>query len=201
MRIALVLLLCSLSVARAEESQRTLPADIIELSPDLYLLTHRGRLEGTLDVQHTAIQRANEFAAQLGGVAAPVVGRFVQVGLTLKVYQYQFRVMSREQAVALRPVMADAVITVNNTGQCSPNAAVTSLLPDLHGIRELHGLDLLARLPEPPAEDDSPRMENKPAFCMPGQICEPAQQCLPGWQCSPGTTPSPEPPAPAAPAG
>ena len=204
MRIILVLLLCGLTVARAEESPSALPADILELSPDLYLLTHRARLQGAVDSQLAAIQRANEFAAQRGGVVVPIVGRFVQDGLTIKVYQYQFRVMSREQAAALRPVMADAVITVNDTGQCAPNPAVTALLPDLHGIGALNGLDLLARLPPPQSEDTSPRKpKDEPGpICLPGNLCEPAQQCLPGWECKPGMPPSIEPPKPAAaPAG
>jgi hypothetical protein len=203
MKWALVLMVLAVPMTQAQQSgdlrgepPGDLPRDITELSPDLYLLTHRARMEGEVDAQLGAINRANEFARSRGGVAVPLTGQLVQDSLTLKVYQYQFRVMSREQALAARPVLAAAVITVNNTGTCAPNAAVTALLPDLHGTRQLDGLDLLARLPEPPSESTpaTNRGETPGAICMPGTLCKPSQLCLPGWQCSPGTLPTPEPP-------
>lgn len=192
--LALALLLTGSALVRAQEVPQTLPPDIVELSPDLYLLTNRARLEGAVDAQLDAFRRANEFAAQRGGVVVPIVGRMAQVGLTLKVFQYQFRVMSREQALALRPVLADAVITVNNSGQCAPNPAVQALLPDLHGIDALNHLDLLARLPRPPADETGSPDQAPGTTCLPGQVCQPAQQCLPGWKCTPGMPPSQEPP-------
>jgi hypothetical protein len=202
MSMALLLLASPLCHAQQPEA---LPRDITELSPGLYLLTHRARLEGSVDAQLDAINRANDFARSQGGVAVPITGRFVQASLTLKVFQYQFRVMSREEAIAAKPVMADAVITVNNTGTCAPNAAVTALLPDLHGIEALAALDPLGRMPTldvttpSGAPQDASAAPN--AFCLPGTLCTPSQQCLPGWECSPGMPPSPEstpitPPAP-----
>jgi hypothetical protein len=195
MPIAVALLLLVCPSGHAEETSEY--DDIVQLSPDLYLLLYRARMEPYVTLRINAIKRANDFAASKGGVAVPVTGRYGALGITLKIFEYQFRVMSHEDAVAMRPVMADAVIAVNNTGQCSPNAAVATVLPDLRGIASLGQLDLLARLPRaapeasaapPPASDNGAG-----TLCLPGQICQPAQTCLPGWECNPGTLPSPTP--------
>jgi hypothetical protein len=146
-RMALVLLLLAPLAQAATPPKYN---DIVELSPDLYLLMYTARVETYVRLRIDAIERANAFAATKGGVAVPVAGRVEVLSLTLKLYEYQFRVMSREAALAARPVLADAVISVNNTGQCSPNAAVASVLPDLHGIAALNGLDVLGRVPPAP---------------------------------------------------
>jgi hypothetical protein len=171
-RLAMILMLSG-PLAQAAEPKKY--DDIVELAPDLYLLMYTARVETYVGLRVDAIERANAFAASRGGVAVPVAGHSETLSITLKLYEYQFRVMSREAAIAARPVLADAVITVNNTGQCAPNAAVATLLPDLHGIASLNGLDLLGRLPEAP--------ELK-MVTGPGLIAEPPP---PG--ASPGTSP------------
>jgi hypothetical protein len=101
--------------------------DIVELSPDLYLLMYTSRVDTYVGLRLDAIRRANDFAASKGGVAVPVMGRQSALGVALKLYEYQFRVMTADQARAAQPVLADAVIAVNNTGQCAPNAAVAAM--------------------------------------------------------------------------
>ena len=201
MRIAIAALLLLISPLLLAEEK---PKDIVELSPDLYLLLYTSRVESLVDIKMNAITEANEFAAKRGGVAVPVAGQYSALGFNLKMYEYQFRVMSREQALASRPTLADAVITVNNTGQCAPNAAVTAALQTLSSPDELR---LIATrlplpggmaLPMPPPDDSTTSSPNNGpgTICLPGQICNPAQICLPGWQCNPGAPPTPEPPTP-----
>ena len=202
--VLVLLLLAPLAWAADSPQSEAKYDDIVELSPDLYLLFYTARVETYVRLRMDAIERANAFAASKGGVAVPITGRFDNLSLTLKLYEYQFRVMSREAALAARPVLADAVITVNNTGQCAPNAAIASVLPDLHGIAALNRLDVLGRLPKVAelsmSSSPAPSPDAGPGtFCMPGQICQPAQQCLPGWECSPGMPPSMEPPKPVTP--
>lgn len=197
MRTALALLLLLASpLAYAQEAPKY--EDIVELSPDLYLLMYTSRVETYVGLRLGAIRRANDFAAGKGGVAVPVMGRQSALGVALKLYEYQFRVMSREDALAARPVLADAVITVNNTGQCNEgtNAAVAAALRGtpvrdelsmVPGPFALFGAQTSMSSPEAP--ESSPG-----ALCLPGHVCQPAQICLPGWQCTPGTFPTPEPP-------
>ena len=176
--------------------------DIVELSPDLYLLMHTARAESYVGLRMDALRRANDFATRRGGVAVPVMGRHETLGFGLKLYEYQFRVMSVDQAKAAQPVLADAVITVNNIGQCAPNAAVAAML---HGAPAPEELRLIARRLSPGSAESLPLPQSAPettpdndgagTFCLPGQLCKPAQVCLPGWQCTPGTMPTPEPPA------
>jgi hypothetical protein len=200
-RTAVACLLLMSLPALAEEPKDD---DIVELSPDLFLLMHTARAESYVGLRMDALRRANDFAARRGGVAVPVMGRHETLGFGLKLYEYQFRVMSIDQARAAQPVLADAVITVNNTGQCAPNAALAAVL---RGALVPDELRLVARgLPAadaalPPAPQSTPggTPDNDGAgtFCLPGQLCKPAQVCLPGWQCTPGTIPTPEPtPAP-----
>ena len=130
-------------------------ADIIEISPDLYLLmrTMRGDM---INAKLSTISEANDFAKSKGGVAVPVMWRVASTGLMSRVAEYQFRIMSREEALAAKPTLSDATITVNNIGACAPNPAVTALLPDLYGIESLNHLDLLARLPPEEEETETP---------------------------------------------
>jgi hypothetical protein len=149
MRLPMVVALLALGSAQVR-------ADIIELSPNLYLLmrnTHGSMVKAKLDT----ISEANEFAKSKGGVAVPVMWRVSSEGIMYRVAEYQFRVLSRDEALAARPSMADAVIAVENTGHCAPSPAVTALLPDLHGIESINGLDVLGRLPPPEAAPEEPK--------------------------------------------
>ena len=199
-----VLLLLTASMAQAREGDEF--DDIVEMSPGLYLLLYQARLEPYVSLRLDAIRHANAFAASRGGVVVPVTGRFGERGLTLRVFEYQFRVMSHADAVAARPVMADAVIAVHSVGQCAPpaagvnEAAVAAAMQAPAGVRIVRGPGLLWRLPDLQDDDAAPQGQDSPgALCLPGQICQPAQLCLPGWQCSPGMPPMPEATPPAAP--
>lgn len=196
MRTAVALLLLASPLAQAQE--RTQYDDIVELSPDLYLLMYTSRVETYVGLRLDAIRRANDFAAGKGGVAVPIMGRQSALGVALKLYEYQFRVMSADQARAAQPVLADAVIAVNNTGQCAPNAAVAAALrgsPASDELRVVPGpLALLGTHAD--SATFSPDDGRPGTFCLPGQLCQPAQLCLPGWQCMPGTLSTPETPAP-----
>jgi hypothetical protein len=162
MRLPIVVALLALGSAQVR-------ADIIELSPNLYLLmrtTHGSMVNAKLDT----ISEANEFAKSKGGVAVPVMWRVSSEGIMYRVAEYQFRVMSRDEALDARPSLADAVITVENTGHCAPSPAVTALLPDLHGIKSINSLDLLGRLPPPEAQKDE---QAKPYMPLPPEPVPP----------------------------
>ena len=197
MRTAVILLLLVSPLVQAQQSRQY--DDIVELSPDLYLLMYTSRVETYVSLRLDAIRRANAFAADKGGVAVPVMGRQSALGVALKLYEYQFRVLTADQARAAQPVLADAVIAVNNTGQCAPNAAMAAALrgsPIPEELRVVRGPSAL-----PGMHSDSATMtseEDRPGtFCLPGQLCRPAQVCLPGWQCTPRTLPTTETPPPA----
>jgi hypothetical protein len=198
MKVAVALLLLAAPWAHAQDGKKY--DDIIELSPDLYLLMYTSRVETYVGLRMEAIRRANEFAAGQGGVAVPVMGRQSALGVALKLYEYQFRVMSREEAQAARPVLADTVITVNNTGQCAPSPAVAAslhLAPSPNELRLLAGpLPTVGGLtfPNPPGTGSSPDDDGRGpgTVCLPGQICKPAQICLPGYECNPGVPSMPE---------
>jgi hypothetical protein len=199
MNVAMALLLLAAPLAQAQESKKY--DDIVELSPDLYLLMYTSRVETYVGLRLDAIRRANDFAASRGAVVVPVMGRQSALGVALKLYEYQFRVMSREDALAARPVLADAVITVNNTGQCTPNPAVAAAIREVPSPDELR---LLAgalpsagglTFPSTPAPDATAPDRDTPApgaVCLPGQICAPSQICLPGYECMPGVPSMPE---------
>jgi len=106
--------------------------------------------------------------------------------------------MPAEQARLEKPVLADAVITVNNAGTCAPSAAVAAALrgtPMPDELKMMPGPSALLGM-QAPARPEDPGHAGPGTLCLPGQICQPAQSCLPGWQCMPGTVPTPEPPAP-----
>jgi hypothetical protein len=161
------------SLAQSSFKSDRLPPGIIEISPDLFLLVHRyGRLENLLDVKLETLRRANDFAASRGGVVVPVL---LDSGpLTIRAYQYQFRVMSREQALALKPVLSESLITVHNSGNCAPDGNVIAALSSLNQ-REQQTLKLVALPPllmpgigsvlGGPDNESSP-----PAFCLPGSM-------------------------------
>ena len=195
--VVIALLLLAASLAQAQEGKKY--DDIIELSPDLYLLMYSSRVETFVGLRLDAIRRANAFAASRGGVVVPIMGRQSALGVTLKLYEYQFRVMSRADALAARPVLADAVITVNNTGQCAPNPAVAAALrqaPSPDELRLVAGsLPTAGGLTFPASaspDSSAPDTRGPGTVCLPGQICAPAQICLPGYDCTPGVPSMPD---------
>lgn len=178
------------------QSTARLPEGVVEISPDLFLLVHRfGRLQDTVDMQLETLRRANDFAASRGGVVVPVTLQYSPVAQ--RAYQYQFRVTSREQALALKPVLAESLIAVHNTGTCASEGNVIAALSTLNRPPG-RTLELVALPPMLLPGLELPRNDPPtPGICLPGQVCAPDQHCLPGWQCSPGMPPTPEPlPAP-----
>ncbi len=171
-----------------------LPDDIVEISPDLFLLVQRTIRQNPADMQVAAIRRANEFAAKRGGVVVPISGDYGQFNIAQRVYRYQFRVTSREQALALQPVLSESLITVHNTGGCAPPGNAIAALGALAPEQTLRMVAvpplLIPGLGSDPAGPGSEPLP--PAICFPGHICSPSQMCLPGWQCSPGMPPVPE---------
>ena len=135
-RIAVLLALACAPLARA---------DVVELSPDLYLVIRMSR-EDVIAVKIGAIKEANEYAASVGRVAVPVVGRLTWFGPVLKEYEYQFRLMSRAQALAARPTLADVVVAVDGPNTCGSPASptVATLFPELSKLEPLSGLNVLA---------------------------------------------------------
>jgi hypothetical protein len=131
-------------------------ADIVELSPDLYLAIRMSRVEDAVAIKVGAIGEANQYAASKGRVAVPVTGRLTALGPILKEYEYQFRLMSRDDALASRPTLADVVVAVNNTDTCGNVAAptVAALLPELGKLEPLSERNLLP---------SSERKQNEPA--------------------------------------
>jgi hypothetical protein len=120
-------------------------ADIVELSPDLYLVVRLSRVEDAAAIKIGAITEANQFAASTGRVAAPLTGRLSQLGPILKQYEYQFRVMSREEALAAKPTLADVVVAVDGANTCGKLVAptVAATLPELIKLEPLSGRGLL----------------------------------------------------------
>src|SRR5687768_3920502 len=87
-------------------------ADIIELSPNLYLLMRNTRGD-MVKAKMATISEANDFAKSKGGVAVPVTWRVSSESIMNRVEEYQFRVMSRDEALAARPTLSDAIVTVD----------------------------------------------------------------------------------------
>jgi hypothetical protein len=144
-------------------------ADVVELSPDLYLAIRMSRVEDAVAIKIGAITEANQYAASAGRVAVPVTGRMTMLGPLLKEYEYQFRLMSRAEALAAKPTLADVVVAVDGVNSCGDRAAptVAALMPKLSKVDALHDLNLLASnepeekeaAPEPAAP---PEMETRP---------------------------------------
>jgi hypothetical protein len=130
-------------------------ADVVELSPDLYLAIRTSRVEDAVAIKVGAITEANQYAATTGRVAVPVTGRLSMLGPLLKAYEYQFRLMSRAQALEAKPTLADVVVAVNGVNVCGERAApaVAALMPELSRIDVLRDRKLLAAN-EPEEEDE-----------------------------------------------
>ncbi|MEO8018077.1 MAG: hypothetical protein ABI769_09705 [Pseudomonadota bacterium] len=133
-------------------------AEVVELAPDLYMVIRTTRAVDTVAVKIGAISEANEFAAKSGRVAVPVTSRLTMLGTMLKEYDYQFRVMTRADALAAKPVLADVVVAVG-TNSCGEQAArqVAAMMPDLSNRTELRDRDLLAAN-DPNAADEDLRL-------------------------------------------
>jgi len=141
-------------------------ADVVELSPDLYLAIRASRTEDTVAIKIGAIIEANQYAGSSGRVAVPITGRLSMLGPLLKEYEYQFRLMSRAQALDAKPMLADVAVAVNGVNACGERAApaVAALMPELSKIDALRDRNLLARneptpapgSPAPPDNDSAP---------------------------------------------
>jgi hypothetical protein len=142
-------------------------ADVVELSPDLYLVVRLSRVEDAAAIKIGAITEANQFAASAGRVATPLTGRLSQLGPILRQYEYQFRLMSREEALAAKPTLADVVVAVDGTDTCGKRVApvVAAMLPELGKLEPLSGRGLLAA-EEPKAEAEV----EEPAPTMPAPM-------------------------------
>src|SRR5262245_13337628 len=121
----------------------TTSADIVELSPGLYLSVDKGKFHEAVPLKIKVIAEANQFAASKGGVAVPVAGRVTMLSEIQVMYDYQFRLMTRAEASEVKPVLADAVVVVD-AGACHPQAAPgpTALLPEIGKLDALLGLRL-----------------------------------------------------------
>jgi len=136
----------------------TANADVVELSPDLYLVIRSSRIEDAAAIKTGAITEARQFAASTGRVAVPLTGRLSQLGPILRQYEYQFRLMSRDEALAAKPTLADVVVAVDGGATCNAAPTVAALLPELSKLEPLSGRNLLAAderkesesAPEPP---------------------------------------------------
>jgi hypothetical protein len=163
-------------------------ADIVELAPDLYLVVRLSRAENEMEIKVGAINEANRFATGTGRVAVPITGRLGVLGPLLKMYEYQFRVMTREEALAARPTLSEAALHVNGPAGCAP--ATTALMHDLHRVPTLAHLDPLRRI-EPPPEEGTPPPESPP----------PEPELKPPTPPTPTSPPSSELPGPKPSAG
>ena len=110
-------------------------ADLVEVAPDLYLLTRSGRFANHVEIKLAAIREANAFAKEKGRVALPVSGReYLPAGqFSPSIFEYQFRLVSEEEARRSRATLADVVIAT--TGRSS-GADVYSELVRLDVLRE-----------------------------------------------------------------
>ena len=132
-------------------------ADVVEVAPDLYLAVRQSRVENEMEIKLGAIKEAHRFAADNGRVAVPIAGQAGVLGPLLKMYEYQFRLMTRDEALAARPILSEAVLHVAGQASCMPEAG-SALVHDLQTDPVLARLDPLRRLP-PPAEQPMPAAE------------------------------------------
>jgi hypothetical protein len=91
-------------------------ADLLEIAPDLFLLTRSGRVTNESRLKMDAIREALDFAKSRGMVAIPISGRVTPSGGLVEpsVYEYQFRLVTRAAAERIRgqvAPLADVVIT------------------------------------------------------------------------------------------
>lgn len=138
-------------------------AQVIEIAPDLYLMNRTSRTDTPVDMKVAAITEATRFAASQGRVAVPVSGRFMQIGPLLKNYEYQFRLMSRSEALAARPTLPDVVIGLTGDGTCAAGAspAIADLVPEMLKLEALQERGLLASEEAKEEAETPPPTEDK----------------------------------------
>lgn len=144
-------------------------ADVVELAPDLYLVIRLSRAEDAVAIKIGAITEANQYAASKGRVATPVTGRLTVHGPLLKEYEYQFRLMSRDEALAEKPTLADVVVAVDGTDTCGNRAAPTAaaLLPELSKLEPLSGRNLLAAVDRKKEKEEESAPESPATEVLP----------------------------------
>jgi hypothetical protein len=146
-------------------------ADVVELSPNLYLAIRMSRVEDAVAIKIGAINEANQYAASSGLVATPVTGRLTFRGPMLKEYEYQFRLMSRADALAAKPTLADVVVAVDGANTCAEHATrtVAALMPELSKLDPLSERGLLASQEQKKVEAPEPEPEPAPATPPPAE--------------------------------
>lgn len=139
-------------------------AQVIEIAPDLYLMNHTSRSDNAVDMKVAAITEATRFAASKGRVAVPVSGRFSQLGPLLKNYEYQFRLMSRDEALAAKPTLPDVVIGLTGDGTCAAGAspAIADLVPEMLKLEALQERGLVASEEVKEETETPPPIEDTP---------------------------------------
>jgi hypothetical protein len=147
----------------------TAGADVVELSPNLYLAIRMSRVEDAVAIKIGAINEANQYAASSGMVATPVTGRLTFRGPMLKEYEYQFRLMSRADALAAKPTLADVVVAVDGANTCAEHATrtVAALMPELSKLDPLSERGLLAGQEQKKVEEPEPAPAAPPAEVAP----------------------------------
>jgi len=120
-------------------------ADVIELSPELYLAVGKASIGDSVVLKVKVIAEANKFAASKDRVAVPVTGRLTILSTIQLAYDYQFRLMTRAEALTTKPVLADAVVVVDARACEAPATPTAAAL-----ISELGELDALLGLGLPP---------------------------------------------------
>ena len=144
-------------------------ADVVELSPNLYLAIRMSRVEDAVAIKIGAITEANQYAASSGMVATPVTGRLTFRGPMLKEYEYQFRLMSRADALAAKPTFADVVVAVDGANTCGEHGTrtVAALMPELSKLDPLSERGLLASQDPKKVEEPEPASATPPAETAP----------------------------------
>jgi hypothetical protein len=148
-------------------------ADVVELSPNLYLVIRMSRVEDAVAIKIGAITEANQYAASSGMVATPVTGRLTFLGPILKEYEYQFRLMSRADALAAKPTLADVVVAVDGANTCGEHATqtVAALMPELSRLDTLSERGLIL------GQEQKKKMEDpEPAQAPPAEAAPPSVQ-------------------------
>ena len=115
-------------------------------------------------------------------VATPVTGRLTFLGPILKEYEYQFRLMSRADALAAKPTLADVVVAVDGANTCGAQAVptVAALMPELS---KLDALGERGLLPGQPQKENVEESEPTPA-------APPPDAAPPAWPAQAAAGPS-----------
>lgn len=106
-------------------------AELLEIAPDLYLLTRDGRFASRGDLKFAAIREAQQFAASKGMVAIPIARRELSdgAGFSVATYEYQFRLLRPEEAVARKATLAPlADVVITTTGKAEAADLYTELI-------------------------------------------------------------------------